>query len=473
VAQFDKGRNCAETSRLPSVWVLCDLKPLERGTRVVALQQMGFNVERVSDANAVNARWLEELFRRKPTLLWIALHASCTRQGNRADRRIQRKEIHAARSQNTENRLCVVEAQSRESSWQFIPMDELQADTRWNKTTIPLCSLGISGKNGKPTIRKVHTLTNFTAPIALQCKCGANSSHTIDIGDHEEHRQLVIKHVLESMPEAVPGFACEPRDAGQFDTQCETADEVTGKAKSSRRRKVRFQSDDLTDQPDNPEARVTALCASYPTDQRKREKERKVAGVEVKRKPQQVEQHFDDCGEDFTPLLYQQPNSDSDSNTEDIDEQPDKMMSQYFGMAGSEYYYDELASIGALHHQVQDATNAQDFTRSWVHSAQTYTADARPYDDIAELCGGEGATVKLLVRRGYRAGPNFDLVCGYDLMTVADRWYFVEYLNHCQPLVLIIGTPCTGLMGFSALNRVINPVGWQRSRDTSLRLGND
>ena len=54
----------------------------------------------------------------------------------------------------------------------------------------------------------------------------------------------------------------------------------------------------------HPEAKVSALIASYPTDQRKRDKERKQAGVEVKRKAQNVEQHFDDCGEDFTPLLY-------------------------------------------------------------------------------------------------------------------------------------------------------------------------
>ena len=106
-----------------------------------------------------------------------------------------------------------------------------------------------------------------------------------------------------------------------------------------------------------------------------------------------------------------------------------------------------------------------------MHAAQAYVSGQQRYDDVAELCGGASGTVKLLVRRGYRSGPNFDLVCGYDLLKKEDRWHFFEYLAHCQPSVLIISTPCTGLKGFSALNRVVNHEGWLRSRRTSLALG--
>ena len=41
---------------------------------------------------------------------------------------------------------------------------------------------------------------------------------------------------------------------------------------------------------------------AYPTNARLRQKERKKAGKEPKRKPQVVEQVFDDVGGDFTPL---------------------------------------------------------------------------------------------------------------------------------------------------------------------------
>ena len=37
-------------------------------------------------------------------------------------------------------------------------------------------------------------------------------------------------------------------------------------------------------------------------------------------------------------------------------------------------------------------------------------------------------------------------------------------------MVLIISTPCTGMKGFSALNRSINPTAWRRSRKVSVPL---
>ena len=41
---------------------------------------------------------------------------------------------------------------------------------------------------------------------------------------------------------------------------------------------------------------------SFPTEQRTRQKEKKKAGHVAKKKPQVVEDHHDDCGEDFGPL---------------------------------------------------------------------------------------------------------------------------------------------------------------------------
>ena len=218
--------------------------------------------------------------------------------------------------------------------------------------------------------------------------------------------------ILDSLITPVPGFACEPCGAGQSQVM-RTADDVASKGRvdesqpelgrqdqswlgtNAKKKKlkpgkrVQFQETgeietgtELSGEIGNPEAKVSALCASYPTDQRKRDKERKQAGVEVKRKPQHVEQHFDDCGEDFTPLLYNQGESDEDTvepdnceATSDLDEQPDRMMSQYFGMAGSECTYGELHKIGALHHAVRVATNAAEFTKTWAHAKRTPQAN--------------------------------------------------------------------------------------------------
>eukprot|EP00959_Pyramimonas_sp_CCMP1952_P282094 5896324-Pyramimonas_sp.AAC.1 len=63
------------------------------------------------------------------------------------------------------------------------------------------------------------------------------------------------------------------------------------------------------------------------------------------------------------------------------------------------------------------------------------------HDDVAELCGGASGTTRLLVRRGYRGGPNFDFICNCDLMTHEGQKQFWEDLHDSKPLVLLISTP--------------------------------
>ena len=83
------------------------------------------------------------------------------------------------------------------------------------------------------------------------------------------------------------------------------------------------------------------------------------------------------------------------------------------------------------------------------------------FHDVAELCGGAGDTAELLIKRGYSSGPNFDIVCGINLLVPCNKAHFLRYLKECKPTILLISTPCTGMKGFSALNRVINNAGWR------------
>ena len=50
------------------------------------------------------------------------------------------------------------------------------------------------------------------------------------------------------------------------------------------------------------EAKSTGDEKSFPTDQRAKQKARKKDGHVAKKRPQVVENHHDDCGEDFGPL---------------------------------------------------------------------------------------------------------------------------------------------------------------------------
>ena len=94
------------------------------------------------------------------------------------------------------------------------------------------------------------------------------------------------------------------------------------------------------------------------------------------------------------------------------------------------------------------------------------------FHDVAELCGGAGDTAKLLIKRGYSGWPNFDVVCGINLLVPCNKTCFLRYLSESKPAILLINRPCTGMKRFNALNRAIHHAGSVRSQRISVPLGN-
>jgi len=207
-------------------------------------------------------------------------------------------------------------------------------------------------------------------------------------------------------------------------------------------------------------ALTTDGTKSFPTEQRTRQKERKKAGHVAKKKPQVVEDHHDDCGEDFGPLGDDTLYAEGSENEEPSEDETCVHVTD-LGMNGSEFVPETPQD-----HSQSSAMHFED-----IASFNTWSASQKAgFHDVAELCGGAGGTGALLVRRGYKAGPNFDVVCGINLLMQNNRAQFLKYLDECRPMILIISTPCTGMKGFSALNRAINHSGWLRSRRVSVPL---
>ena len=93
--------------------------------------------------------------------------------------------------------------------------------------------------------------------------------------------------------------------------------------------------------------------------------------------------------------------------------------------------------------------------------------------DIMEIFGGQGLTTQILVRRyDVEAGHNFDLLTGFDLESKRDVDYLFRYIQEMKPAIVVMAPPCTGLKGFSALNKAINYESWKRSHDRSIRMAN-
>ena len=140
------------------------------------------------------------------------------------------------------------------------------------------------------------------------------------------------------------------------------------------------------------------------------------------------------------------------------------MVDWHFGLNGSDFEPESQ-----FHHSVSQHSRSMHFESldafaGWNSQRRHTGGDAsHTYDDVAELCGGAADTGALLIRRGYRAGPNFDIVVGFDLQRQNTRRHFLVYLDMSQPTVLIISTPCTGMKGFAALNRALNHAAWENS----------
>ena len=62
--------------------------------------------------------------------------------------------------------------------------------------------------------------------------------------------------------------------------------------------------------------------------------------------------------------------------------------------------------------------------------------------DLAELCGGEGRTSTIAIRRHLKVGENFDLVCNWDLNNPHDQYQVKCYFRKYRPLVAIMGPTC-------------------------------
>ena len=135
----------------------------------------------------------------------------------------------------------------------------------------------------------------------------------------------------------------------------------------------------------------------------------------AKRRPQVVEGHHDDCGEDFSPL-GDDYFSDVFVDIEDEDylylnEDTDDYVSVdwHLGMSGSDFTPEGWSCLSESGAPLV-FENVEPFAR-WDNSSYVPKGSV---DDVAQLCGGAGDTGALLVKRGYRGGPNFDVIVGID-----------------------------------------------------------
>ena len=156
---------------------------------------------------------------------------------------------------------------------------------------------------------------------------------------------------------------------------------------------------------------------AFPTDEReewkRKRKENKEKGIEVKKKIKIVEEHYDDCGTNLAGL----GNSEFLFNIRQIptDEEPIvKGLCEHW-LKGSFWCESKFNS-----------TSKEMNTLSEMFSYLDTIPDGI---DLVEICGGEGRTSILAIRRQLLVGENFDLVTHWDLNNQYDQDLVVMYLK--------------------------------------------
>ena len=166
----------------------------------------------------------------------------------------------------------------------------------------------------------------------------------------------------------------------------------------------------------------------FPTEERvewkRKRKENKEKGIEVKKRTKVVEDHYDDCGHNLLGL------GDDVSETlahyafeNDYEPLVEGLCYRWF--KGSDWSDDTFST------KVKTLNSMKDLI--------CYLNELGEGVDLVELCAGEARTSKIAIRRHLSVGENFDLVTDWDLNDPEDQKDVLLYFKLSRPLVAIMG----------------------------------
>ena len=199
---------------------------------------------------------------------------------------------------------------------------------------------------------------------------------------------------------------------------------------------------------------------AFPTESANRQKERKKAGLEPKKRKQIVEQHQDDVGEDLSSIQVDDAEVshflEEAQHNDNLADWEHGVFSFAFGMTNS-----SNASSCSL---------TESFDALCEH-AEVFLGQCGRHIHVCEMFGGEGTTSTLCTRLfGLTSGKNFEIKCGVDLNTPEDERQLFSYLNKFNPDVVVMAPPCKGFGPWVHLNMIINPLAVCQARADGVPL---
>ena len=209
-----------------------------------------------------------------------------------------------------------------------------------------------------------------------------------------------------------------------------------------------------------------------------------------------IEEHYDDCCTDLTPILY----ITADISDDEFDKQSMLLDSCLFAADKLPFLDDatiqEIRKIENYSQRVFDPSFplwhflGSEYTQvtpdplpecikafATIYELETFTeqcmhSDTKQQLDVVEICGGVGGVLQLAIRKQMKAGINFDLRTGIDLNKQSEIDKLWAYLTRHRPRVIVGAPPCTAFGSWAKLNKQRAPEAWALSMAIGKPLAN-
>ena len=395
-------------------------------------------------------------------------------------------------------------AASRRTSWRHVAVENLVQKRRFYQSHHSWCRAAASVKPGIVSSVKIKVLSTKPLPNH-DCQCQPGTVHEFDLDSSQESgyararataetkatgmivsalsRALEARQARESVKPTDPvcsatSFVCATCGLQQPGAACMICEEAhqpatsqgipVGTAHEASTAPRVFEDNDPVGHALHATVDPHAKSHGYPTEQKLQQKQRRqeqhAQGIEVsvRRKKKVVEQHFDDCGDDLSslniPACEYLAACSSESEGDFSDEAvrwvtPQLSQSSVWSFLGSAYPLPPDVPPGAML-----ATSIEE-----MYVILDNPSHASWGVEIVEICGGQGLTSFLCVKRRLRSGHCFELITGANLTDPAVQAKVIGYLDVAKPLILVMAPVCTPFGPLGRRNAVLHPEAWERS----------
>ena len=196
----------------------------------------------------------------------------------------------------------------------------------------------------------------------------------------------------------------------------------------------------------------------------------------LKRKAQIQERHYDDCGSDVEMIqdtegrselaMYGTTLEDAVAYSFEVDKIEDEWETDILNNSALSYMLSSEVTDDnpAWQYENQTATViASEYLASWVkHHAG--------FPMIMEIFGGAAGVTKMALRFKLQNGGNYDLVTGWDLTQPTQQHEMLKQIGQMQPMMIVMGPPCTSFGSLAAINKQRHPVTWEKQRKVGEEL---